>query len=315
VEGAWARQLTSAAVEKVLLVSNAYAGSVSARTKEVIVKALEADFKLEVVDTASRHHASELAKDAVDRGFQAVLAFGGDGTINEAAQGLVETDVLLGMLPGGSTNVIARSLGVPTDPVEATAFVASRLRSKSRRRINLGRFDRRWFLFSAGMGLDAEVAKRVESDLEKKINRAEWFFVSNAFKAGLTKYRGMAPGIAMEVDGGEQEMVMTAVCCNGRPFTYFKRFPVDVCPEASLDGRLDVFGLKKLRASSTPRLVWSLFVSQSHTRWRTTTYHHDVSDVRLSSDRLLPVQVDGDYVGERDSGRITFKEKALDLLV
>ncbi|HEY7875101.1 MAG TPA: acylglycerol kinase family protein, partial [Actinomycetota bacterium] len=105
-------------MEKVLLISNARAGSVSARTKEVIVKALSADFKLEVADTAARNHATELARDAVDRDFDAVLVFGGDGTINEAAQPLIGSDVALGILPGGSTNVMARSLGVPRDPVE-----------------------------------------------------------------------------------------------------------------------------------------------------------------------------------------------------
>ena len=89
------------------MVSNARAGSVSTRTKEVIVKALQADFKLEVADTEARDHASDLAADAVDRGFHAVLVFGGDGTINEVAQGLVASDVALGILPGGTTNVMA----------------------------------------------------------------------------------------------------------------------------------------------------------------------------------------------------------------
>jgi diacylglycerol kinase family enzyme len=118
-------------VQTVLLIANAQAGSVSARTKEVIIKALSADFKLEVVDTEARDHATELARDAVGRGFDAVLVFGGDGTMNEAAQAVVGSEVALGILPGGSTNVMARSLGVPRDPVEATALDASRIRSRS----------------------------------------------------------------------------------------------------------------------------------------------------------------------------------------
>src|SRR5687767_9659908 len=105
-----------------MLISNARAGSVSTRTKEVIAKALSADFKLDVVDTQSRGHASDLAKEAVDLGFDAILAFGGDGTINEVAQDMVSTDIALGIIPGGSTNVMARSLGIPIDPVDATAF-------------------------------------------------------------------------------------------------------------------------------------------------------------------------------------------------
>ena len=298
-----------------MLVSNPGAGSVSGRTKEVIVKALQADFKLEAVDTARRDHATELARDAVDRGFHAVLAFGGDGTINETAQGLVETDVALGVLPGGSTNVLARSLGVPTDPVEATAFVAQRMRDGMRRRINTGRVNERYFLFSVGMGLDAEVVRRVEADPERKARNSERAFVSNALKAGLGEYRGIDPCLTVTVDGGDPQRFMTAVCCNGRPFTYYKRFPVDVCPDVKLDGGFDVFGLRKLRSGTAPRLAWALFVSRSHRHWKNAGYYHDVSRVSIEADRPLPAQVDGDYIGELTSAEIRLIPDSLDLLV
>ncbi len=298
-----------------MLVSNLHAGSVSARTKAVIVKALEADFKVESVVTERRNHASDLAAEAVDRDFDAILAFGGDGTINEVAQPLVGTDVALGILPGGSTNVLARSLGIPSDPVEATAFVVERLRAHSLRRINVGRAAERYFLLCLGMGLDAEVVRRVEADPERKRINHERAFVANTAKVGLGSYRGMDPCIRLIVDGSEPINVMTAVCCNGRPFSYLKRFPLDVCPDATLEGGLDVFGLKRLRAGTAARLAWAFFVSRSHPRWRNTSYHHDVSSIDLHSDRPLPVQVDGDYIGEFSSQEIRLCESALDLLV
>jgi diacylglycerol kinase family enzyme len=302
-------------VEKVLLISNARAGSVSARTKEVIVKALSADFKLEVADTEARDHATELARDAVDRDFDAVLVFGGDGTINEAAQPLVGSDISLGILPGGSTNVMARSLGIPRDPVEATAFLASHLRTGTKRRVNVGRANDRYFLFSAGMGLDAEVVRRVEADPEAKRRRGEMLFVSNAFGVGFKQYRGADPMITLEIEGTEPARVLLAVCCNARPFTYFKRFPVDVCPTASLDGRLTVFALTKIRTGTIPRIVWGLFVSRSHVRWRISRYHDDIGSFRLTADHPVPMQVDGDYVGEWDGAQVVLVEEAVDLLV
>lgn len=302
-------------MDRVLLVANARAGSVSPRTKEVIVKALSADFKLDVADTVARDHASELARDAVDRGFDAVLAFGGDGTINEVAQGLVGTDVALGILPGGSTNVMARSLGVPRDPVEATAFLASHLRSRSVRRINVGRIDDRYFVFSAGMGLDAEVVKRVEADPEAKRKRGDWFFLSNAIKAAFTQYRKTDTRITLEVEGAEPARVILAVCCKARPFTYFGALPVDVCPQASLDGGLDLFGLTGIRATSIPRVAWAVLVSRSHVKWKKGRYYHDIPGVRLVADQPLPVQVDSDYIGERSTGDISLVPDALNLLV
>ena len=298
-----------------MLVSNLHAGSVSARTKDVIIKALQADFKVESVQTARRNHATDLARDAVDRDFDAVLAFGGDGTINEVAQGLVSTDVALGILPGGSTNVLARSLGIPTNPVDATGFVGERLRAGLRRRVNVGSANGRFFVLCTGMGLDAEVVRRVESDPERKRENHERAFISNTLKAGLGAYRGIDPMITMTIDGGDPVRVMTAVTCNGRPFTYLKRFPVDVCPDATLDGGLDVFGLRRLRSGTTPRLVWAFFVSRSHRNWRSTIYRHDVGRIELRADRPMPVQVDGDFIGESQSQSIVLRRDALDILV
>jgi diacylglycerol kinase family enzyme len=297
-----------------MLIANPYAGSVSRRVTEVIVKALASDFKIEVADTEARFHAMELSVDAVDRDFDAVIAFGGDGTINEVAQGLVGTDVALGILPGGSTNVMARSLGVPTNPVEATAFLSSHLRTATRRRIGVGRAGDRYFLFCAGMGLDAEVVKRVEADPARKRRHREYFFICNALKAAATEYRGMDPAITLEVPGHGARKVVLVVCCNGRPFTYFRKWPVDVCPEARLDRKLDLLGLERVHASTIPRIAWGILVSRSHTRWRRSVYRHDVGRATLTADRPMPFQVDGDYVGEWDHADMSHVPDALDLL-
>ena len=279
------------------------------------MKALEADFKLEVVETAARNHAGNLAREAAGRGFDAVIVFGGDGTINETAQGLVGTDVSLAIIPGGSTNVIGRALGVPRDPVEATAFVASHLRSSTSSRINVGKLNDRFFLFNAGMGLDAETVRRVESDPEGKRRNHEKLFVRNALKAGLTKYRGIEPMISMSIEGAEPVNVVTAIACNGAPFTYYRGWPVDVCPGARLDKGLDIFGISRLRARMIPRLVYALFVSRSHTRWRTASYHHDIESVTLQAKWPMPVQLDGDYIGDLNRAELSLIRDGLSLLV
>jgi diacylglycerol kinase family enzyme len=301
-------------MRRLMLISNAKAGSVTAATREVILKALQADFKVEAVDTARRDHASALAADAVDRDFEAVIAFGGDGTINEAMQPLVGTDLAFGFIPGGSTNVAARSLGLPRDPVDATAYVAAKLRDDDRRRVPTGRIDRRYFLFSAGMGLDAEVVKRVEANPEAKRKRGEWFFVSNAFRAGLTEYRTKKPRLSLTVDGFDPVDLVLAICCNARPFTYFKRYAVNVCPEAELEGALDVFGVTRFRATMVPRLLSGLFVTGAHTRWRSALYHRGIRGATFKAQEPTPVQVDGDYIGEWTDARIDLLPESLDLL-
>jgi diacylglycerol kinase family enzyme len=302
-------------VRSVFLVSNPRAGSANPRRTQAIAKVLSADFKLEVGDTTARDHATELARDAVDRGFDAVIALGGDGTINEVAQGVVGTDVALGVIPGGSTNVMVRSLGLPVDPIEAAVFAAERLRSGTRRRVNVGRIDERYFLFSAGLGLDAEVVKRVEADPEAKRRRGDWFFLSNALKVGVSEYRNADPWLTLEVEGAEPERVVLVVCCKARPFTYFKRFPVDPCPQARLDAGLDFLSMTRISTAAVPRLVWALLVSRAHIGWKNARYEHDRRAATVTGDRPFPVQVDGDYIGERSTARLELVENALDLLI
>ena len=302
-------------MHSVVLIANPRAGSVSRRTRDVIERALSADFKLEVVETERRDHAQELSGDAADRGFDAVVAFGGDGTVNEVAQGLVGTDTALGVLPGGTTNVMARALGIPRDPVEATSFVASHLRSGTKRRINVGRIDKRYFLFSCGIGLDAEVVKRVESDANRYKGRREWLFVKHGLAAGATDYRSHEPKIKVTTSAGESAEALFAICCNARPFTYFKRFPVDVCPEALLDEGLDLLTMSTIHMTTIPRVIWSIFVSRSHIRWRNSRYWHDLDSFSWVSERPLPVQVDGDYVGEWERADVALLPSALDVLV
>lgn len=305
----------SAPVRRALLISNAAAGSVSARTKEVIVKSLHADFNLEVAETQRRGHASELAHDAVGRNLDAILVFGGDGTINESSQALVGSDVALGLLPGGTTNVMARSLGVPRNPVDATAYAAANLRSGTRRRINVGRLNERYFLFSAGIGFDAEVVRRVESDSEKKRRRGEWWWLSNALRVAVTQYMGATPAITVCAHEAKPGRVVLMICANGRPFTYFKRWPVDALPEARLDGGLDFFGLSRVSPPTIPRIIYSLFVSRSHIRWKTGFYRHDTDGCLLEADHPMPLQVDGDYIGRSDRAEFALVRDALTLLV
>jgi diacylglycerol kinase family enzyme len=305
----------SGAVLRALLLSNAAAGSVSARTREVIVHALKAEFKLEVVDTEHRNHAMELASDAVRNGVDAVLVFGGDGTINEAAQELVGTDVALGLLPGGTANVMARSLGIPRDPVEATAFAATNLRSGTQRRINVGRLNERYFLFSAGMGLDAEVVRRVESDPDRKRRQREWWWLSNILKVAFTQYMGAEPQIAIDFGDGEPNRVVLLLCANARPLTYFRQWPVDALPEARLDRALDFLGFTTVHLTTVPRIIYSLFVSRSHTHWRIARYRHDVPRCVARADMPMPLQVDGDFIGTDVRAEFAAIRDALTVLV
>lgn len=287
-------------MEQALLVVNLSAGSVSTSLKRIIEKALAADLKLEVAETNHRDHATELAADAADRGFDLVIAFGGDGTMNEVVNGLVGTDTALTLLPGGTANVLARSLGAERDIVEATGDLLNRLKTASTRRLNVGRMDDgRYFAMSCGAGIDAATVKRVEAHPDRKKKFADYYFLASVIGEAFGEYRGREPFIELEVDGTKTE-VMTAIVNNIPQFTFFKRWPVVVAPETKPEAGFDVLGLQRLKIRKIPRLVTSLFKTQSHLKWPETIYLHDVDEVVMrSTNGPFPVQVDGEFIGER----------------
>src|SRR5882762_3922794 len=123
---------------KVLLLVNSAASSVTARTQVVVQRALSsADHDVRIAETSRRGHAMRLAQGAAADGVDVVVVLGGDGTLNEAANGLAGSDTALGVLPGGSTNVFARTIGIKNDPIEATSQLLEALEQRSLRRIGL----------------------------------------------------------------------------------------------------------------------------------------------------------------------------------
>ena len=172
---------------RALLVVNPKATATSSRTRDVLARALGSEAKLDVVETRARGHATSLARRALTDGIDVVVALGGDGTVNEVVNGLLADgpgpDVpALGVVPGGSANVFARSLGLPDDPVDATAELITALHDGRRRSLGLGRADDRWFVFAAGVGLDAEVVERVERRRAKGRTATPGLYVRSALR-------------------------------------------------------------------------------------------------------------------------------------
>jgi diacylglycerol kinase family enzyme len=204
-----------------LLIVNTTASSVTARKRVVIQKALGADHDLEMMETSRRGHAARLARGAARRGVEVVAVLGGDGTLNEAADGLVGTDTALAPLPGGSTNVYARTLGIAHDPVDATSQLLGSLERRSFQRIGLGQVNGRYFLFHAGIGFDAAVVSWVERHSSIKRYAAHPLFVVAAFDTWLRTYDHSHGRFDVTLGSGEviEDATLTIVSKTS-PYTY-----------------------------------------------------------------------------------------------
>jgi diacylglycerol kinase family enzyme len=295
---------------RVLLVANPVARTVSRPVLDVIEKALAADFELEVDETRRRGHATEMALQAVRDGYDMMVVFSGDGTINEAVNGLVGSDVALGVLPGGATNVLVRVTGMPTDPVEATGWLIGAALQGRGRRLGLGRIEDRYFVLNCGAGIDAEAMGMVDERQAESRAQFERAALSAVLRTVLWRYAGRKPFMTVTVDGGQPLEAVTVLTGRTNPYTFYKRFGLRLTPQARLEGGLDVTVVEHLSRRSAPVLIRQVF-SGGLIRRKDVTYVHDASTVEIVGREPFPVQVDGDNIGTRERLTVGLRRDAL----
>jgi diacylglycerol kinase family enzyme len=292
---------TRAPSRRMLVIVNPYATTVSDRLKNLVVYALRGSYHVDAIDTESRDHATELCREAAREGYDVVVAFGGDGTVNEAANGLAGSDTPLSCLPGGRTNVYCRMLGIPIDVVDATEHLLQLADDWRPRAVDLGRVNDRHFLFSAGVGLDASVVERVDAHPRLKAHLGEWYYTWTGLKTFNRRYLLRPPRFEAEIDG-ERINGVTAIVQNAAPYTYFGNRPVEIGEGATLDsGDLAAVVLERASPIDIPTIIWRALSRRARiARHRKVRPFTAICGLRIRSldERSLPLQVDGDYIGE-----------------
>jgi diacylglycerol kinase family enzyme len=302
---------------KVLLLVNSSASSVTARSRVVIQKALSADHDVTLAETSRRGHATRLAQGAAATGTEVVVVLGGDGTLNEAANGLARSSCALAALPGGSTNVFARTLGLPNDPIEATSDLLDALAQGQIHRVGLGAVNGRYFLFHVGMGFDAAVVAQVERRSGLKRYAGHPLFVFAAFDTALRHYDRSRPRFSVRFpDGAVVDDGYLTICLNTNPYTYLGNRPLDLAPEATLERGLASVTLRTLAFGRTMRIIGSALAGGRHLRSsRWTDYRTDLTAMTVTGYGPFPYQVDGDHLGDTEHLEITHEPDVLDLVM
>jgi diacylglycerol kinase family enzyme len=302
---------------RVLLVVNASASSVTARGQVVIAKALAADHDVTVAETSRRGHATRLARGAAAEGVDVVVVLGGDGTLNEAANGLAGTATALAALPGGSTNVFARTIGLPDDPIEATGVLLDALAHDSIRRVGLGSANGRYFLFHVGIGFDAALVAQVERRGSLKRWASHALFAWAGFDTWRRHYDRSRPRFAVRVDDAAVvDDGMFTICLNTDPYTFVGTRPFTVAPHADLDHGLSIVTLRTLDALPLLGILFSALGSGRHLRRsRHIAHRDDITHAQIDGYGPFPHQVDGDYLGEVEHLTLRHEPRVLDLVV
>lgn len=310
-----------------LLIVNPNATSTTAAGRDLLAHALASRVRLTVAHTTHRGHAAELARSAREDAIGLIIIHGGDGTVNEVVNGLLGnpqatrlSDLpvgpipLIAVVPGGSANVFARSLGISPDPVAATNQVIELIGQRTSRRIGLAHCDGRWFTFNAGLGLDAQVCEAVES--RRKVgkpatpNRYLRATVRSFFSA-----RRHAPSLTVDIPGQESvDGVHFTFVTNTNPWTYLNDRPVYTNPGTSYEGGLGVFAMRSMRIGATLRIARQILQPGTSPKSPVLLRVDDTPRVRVTSSRPIGLQMDGDYIGLRERVEFESVPQALDVL-
>ena len=302
---------------RVLLVVNPAATTTRPELRDLIIAALDGTVDLAVQPTRGRGHATELAQGAVDEARDAVVVLGGDGTANEVVQALAHSPVALGLVPGGGANVLARALGLPADPVGATARLLRALRTGGRRRIGLGRADDRLFAFNAGMGFDAAVVARVERDPARKQLLRQAAFVTSALGEWYAQ-RDTSDVLRATLPEGTVRSADIALVANTSPYTFLGERPLVAHPGASFDLGLDLLTVREVTLPRLATVVAGALAGGRHVRLGGVRHDHDLASLTIEAAdgrSALPVHVDGDPLPPRRALTLTALPDALTVLV
>ncbi|GGV12923.1 diacylglycerol kinase [Actinomadura cremea] len=311
---------------RAMLIANPTATSTSRRARELLIRACAGDLDLVIAETGHRGHAVELARDAATDGYDLVIALGGDGTVNEAVNGLLSARTAdppaLAVLPCGSANVFARALGLPDDPISATRVVLEALRAGRYRTVGLGAArpgdgPERYFTFCAGVGLDAEVVREVERHRRTGRRADPSLYVRTTVRHFLTGTDRRRAAITLEQPGRPPKSgLFLAFISNTSPWTFVGRVPVNPSPLAHFARGLDVFGIRSLRLGPTLAAVAGMLLARTRpVQGRDVVNVHDAAEVTVRADRPVAFQLDGDYLGEHRS--VTFRSvpKAIRIVI
>ncbi len=285
---------------RVLMIVNPVASRINSAVERTAQRELEDSVTVEVVRTTRPLEAAELAHKGVDEGFEAIIVLGGDGTANEVLNG-IGAEVPIGLLPGGGTSVMARNLGLPPSIPAAARRLGVALREGTERHVRVGRINGRRFAFNAGVGLDAEVVRRVDGR-ERTAKRRRPPDVAFARELLKLVARGSFshPHIMLHT-GGQTERVAFVIAVNLAPWSYIGTLPLDLAPNATADGGLDIVAPRRMYRRDVAGFAQRLLVDHRHARGSgdpRVGYWHDVSTVELRCDFPFPAQADGDDLGD-----------------
>ncbi len=295
-------------MKRTVLIVNPFATHVDDAAVAGVERALMRTAYVRTVRTERPRHAVELAREAEDA--DAVIVFSGDGGFNEVLNGVERPDLPLGFVPGGGTSVLPRALGLPRDPQEAAEQLADALAHDRVRRISTGRVNGRRFAFNAGIGFDAEAVRRIDERGRAPDGKrpGDLAFVATFGRMVFERRARFDP--VLEIVGfGRAAFVFVA---NVHPYSFLKTLPIQLAPDAAFEDGLDFLAPRSLTPRTLTPLLYALATGRPP---RNALRGHDLDRIEVHCDLPLPLQADGEDLGDVTEAVFEAERRAVSVLV
>jgi diacylglycerol kinase family enzyme len=302
------RGIVRGTMKRAVLIVNPYASAVTDERTAAVERTLQRVADVRTVRTERPRHATELAQEAGDA--DAVVVFSGDGGFNEVLNGVTRSDLALGFVPGGGTSVLPRALGLPRDPLRAADRIAEALDRGRTRALSTGRVNDRRFAFSAGIGIDAEAVRRIDARGRSAEGKRPGDLAFLATFVGLiAERRGRFEPVLEVREHGRAAFVLVA---NVHPYTYVKALALKIAPEVVFEEGLDFLAPVSLRPGTLPRLVRYVFTGRGSPD---VLRGHDLDRIEVVCDMPMPLQADGEDLGDVAAAVFEAERRSISVLV
>ncbi|MEA1903542.1 MAG: diacylglycerol kinase family protein [Actinomycetota bacterium] len=303
-------------MDRIAVIANPVASQFTGGAHRDVMAVLSKTHSVEAIWPSSATEATEAARRAATEGAGIVIAMGGDGMVHHVAQGLIGAEGALGIIPAGTTNVVARILGLPSRPVRAARHIAraSFVQPIGTARMTLTRGTAETThhaMFGCGFGLDAEVVIRADADPYRKYRFGSIHYARTAIGVGLGTFPKRRPHAT--VTSGERTAEATSLLIQFRDiYTYFGKLPLRLSRESP--DPMSALVLGRLRRHRIPQIAFDVLAGRDLDVVKGFEVWTGVDSVELGADPSIAAQADGESLGLVDAAVVTWAPNSLNVI-
>lgn len=304
-------------MQRVVVIANPVASQFTGGSHRDVMSELSKTSSVEALWPSSAAEATAVAAQAVESDVDIVVAMGGDGMVHHVAQALVGTGTALGVIPAGTTNVVARLYGIPSRHTRAARLIG---RIGTRRRVGTAHMTLQrgetetthHAIFACGFGLDADVVRVADSDPYRKYRFGSLHYARSALSVGFRDHPKVKPHVTLSAAGHEPLVATTALIQFRQVYTYFGSIGLRFGESAP--DPMSALILERMKRRRVPRIAFSALTHGDLSAIEEFEIWENIAYLEMTAEPPVAAQADGEGLGLVDGATVSWAPDSLELI-